>query len=370
LRTYEFWDPIPTEERAVVISLKKYLDMDNEKPASAVPKPADLLSTAINSYRAALLAMGTSSVRACPMVGIELQKRLAELEGELSGSVTPELIASTGKKVEEQLGQWGESSEEYLKQKACDVKELLLALARTAQSVGDRDNKYADQLSQFTARLHGIANLEDLTQIRASLVSGALELKSYVDRMTEDSQSLVKQLKTEVSDYETKLKAAEELVIRDVLTGLSNRRNVEERIELRISKGHPFCVAILDMDRFKLVNDSYGHQAGDSLLKQFATELRTNSRGHDTVGRWGGDEFILVLDCDLAAANLQIDRTRKWMFGEYKVLPAGAAAEIKIQVSASIGLAEWTKGESLDDVIEHADSAMYLEKGLKRGIKR
>jgi len=166
------------------------------------------------------------------------------------------------------------------------------------------------------------------------------------------------------------LKVAEELVIRDELTGLSNRRNVEERIEARIAKGQPFCVAILDLDKFKQVNDTYGHLAGDSLLKQFAAELRTNSRGHDTVGRWGGDEFILVLDTDLADANLQLDRTKKWMFGEYKIQPGAGASEVKVCATASIGLAEWKSGESITDVIEHADNSMYTEKGLKHGKKR
>jgi diguanylate cyclase (GGDEF)-like protein len=221
-------------------------------------------------------------------------------------------------------------------------------------------------LSAFTSRLHNIGDLEDLTQIRAQLVAGASELKGYVDQMTLESNTLVKQLKTEVSDYEAKLRAAEEMVVRDELTGLSNRRNVEERIELRIAAGAPFCIAILDLDKFKHVNDTYGHLAGDNLLKQFASELRGHSRGHDVVGRWGGDEFIVVLDCDLPAANQQIDRTKKWMFGEYKIQNGVGNAEIRVAVTASIGLAQWGPGESIQDVLERADNSMYTEKGLKK----
>jgi diguanylate cyclase len=353
-----------------VISLKKYLDMEHEKPVSRAPEPAEVLAAVLGSYRAALLAMGTNGVRACPAVGTELLQRLTELERGLSGNVTPATINETQQEAEEHLEQWGERSAGYLKAKANDAKELLLALAHTAQSMGDRDNRYADQLSEFTSRLQGIADLEDLTQIRASLVAGATELKTYVDRMNQDSHSLLRQLKTEVSDYETKLKVAQELVIRDELTGLSNRRNVEERIEMRIAKAQPFCVAILDLDRFKQINDTYGHLAGDSLLKQFTAELRTNSRAHDTVGRWGDDEFIIVLDCDLAGANLQLDRTKKWMFGEYKIQPGGGAAEVKVRATASIGLAQWQPGESISDVIEHAGNSMYLEKGMKGSGKR
>jgi len=353
-----------------VISLKKYLDMEHEKPASRAPEPAEVLAAVLGSYRAALLAMGTNGVRACPAVGAELLQRMTELERGLSGNVTPARINEAQQEVEEHLEQWGERSADYLKAKANDAKELLLALAHTAQSMGDRDNRYADQLIEFTSRLQGIANLEDLTQIRASLVAGATELKTYVDLMNQDSHSLLKQLKTEVSNFETKLKVAEELVIRDELTGLSNRRNVEERIEMRIAKAKPFCVAILDLDKFKQVNDTHGHLAGDSLLKQFAAELRTNSRAHDTVGRWGGDEFIIVLDCDLVGASLQLDRTKKWMFGEYKIQPGGGASEVKVSVTASIGLAQWQPGETFSDVIEHANNSMHLEKGMKGSNKR
>ncbi len=249
-------------------------------------------------------------------------------------------------------------------------KKLLLAVVHTAQSIDDRDQLYATQLAQFTAHLQGVASLEDLTEIRSSLIAGAEELKTYVERMTKDSNSLVKQLKTEVSDYETKLKASEELVIRDELTGLSNRRNVEDRIETRIAKGQSFCVAILDLDEFKEVNATYGQSTGDSLLKQFATELRTNARPHDTIGRWGGDEFIIVMDSDLPGANLQLDRAKKWMFGEYKIQPGSGAAEIKVRTTASIGLAEWHPGESIRDVIEHADNSLNTEKGHKHGKKQ
>lgn len=353
-----------------MISLKKYLDMEPEKPPADPADPQEMFSAALESYRLALLAVGANGTKACAPVGAELQQCLSELEGGLSGKVTPELIRETEKKVEEHLERWGGRSTDYLKEKANDAKELLLALARTAQSVGERDKRYTSQFNEFTSRLQTIANLEDLTQVRSSLVQEATKLKTYVDRMNQDGQSLVKQLQTDVSTYETKLKAAEEMVLRDELTGLSNRRNVEERIESRIAKGDPFCVAILDLDKFKQVNDTHGHLAGDSLLKQFAKELRSSSRSVDTVGRWGGDEFILVLECDLAGARLQLERTRRWTFGEYKIQIGDAAPEIKVNASASIGLAQWQPGESMKDVIEHADKDMYANKEQARKEKR
>jgi diguanylate cyclase len=336
--------------------------MKGANPSSTVPASHELLSAIVGCFQSALLAMGKSGTQACPGVSSDLQQKLADLGNQISDDLTPAGVKKTEKQVEEQLQQWGGQSSEYFKAKANEVKELLILLARTAQSLGERDHRYTNQFTQFTSRLQKIANLEDLTQVRASLVQGAAELKTYVDRMAQDSRESVAQLQAEVSTYETKLKAVEELALRDSLTGLANRRNTEGRIEWRIAHQQTFCVMMIDLNHFKQVNDTYGHPAGDSLLKQLSQELRSNLRSSDVAGRWGGDEFIIILDCDLAGANCQVDRMRKWVLGEYTVQRAAGAGEVKVPVDASIGLAQWQKGETMEKLIERADTAMYEEK--------
>jgi len=349
-----------------VISLKKYLDRDADQPYISEPDPEELLAAVLKSYRCALLAMGDSGARSCPAVGCELQHNLAGLESRLRANLTPSLIQTTEDQVEEHLQQWAGHTANYFKARTNGVKELLIVLARTAESVGERDQRYANHFSQFTSRLQAIADLEDLTQVRASLVQRATELRAYVDRMEADSHQSIAHLKAEVSTYETKLKAAEELALRDALTGLANRRNVEERIAWRIAHQQMFCVVILDLNRFKLVNDRYGHLAGDILLKQFSQELRANLRSSDLVGRWSGDEFIGVLDCDLATAQSQIARMRQWVFGEYTLQLSPNAGKARVTVDAAVGVAQWKLGETIQAVIERADSAMYEEKKLVR----
>lgn len=336
--------------------------MEVAKPSPSAPASSDLLSAILECYQSALLAMGRSGTQACPGVSSDLQQKLADLGNQITSDLTPASVKKAETQVEEQLRQWGGQSAEYFKIKTNEVKELLLLLARTAQSLGERDQRYANQFTQFTSRLQRIANLEDLTQVRASLVQGAAELKTYVDRMAQDSRESVAQLQAEVSTYETKLKAVEELALRDSLTGLANRRNTEGRIEWRIAHQQLFCVMMVDLNYFKQINDAYGHPAGDSLLKQFSQELRSNLRSSDVAGRWGGDEFIVILDCDLAGANCQVERMRKWVLGEYTVQRAGGAGDVKIPVDASIGLAEWQEGETMEKLVERADTAMYEEK--------
>jgi diguanylate cyclase (GGDEF)-like protein len=352
------------QETTAVISLKKYWEMDPTIPGDK--EAGELLKATLECYCSALLVMGKSGDRVCPPMGSELQHGLADLARRLSHKATPALVRGTGKHVEEQLQQWGNHTAEYFKAKANDVKELLLVLARTAESIGERDQRNSKQFAEFTIRLEKVADLEDLAQVRTSLMERATELKNRVDQMARDSNQSVAELRAEVSTYEARLKTVEQLALRDSLTGLANRRNVEDRMEWRVSHQQVFCAVFLDLNRFKEVNDVHGHTAGDNLLKQFAEELRSNTRPTDVVGRWGGDEFILVLDCDLAGARAQIERLQKWAFGEYTVKLNGDADKIKIRMDASIGVAQWQPGESAQQVIERSDAAMYKDKKLSK----
>ena len=361
-----------------MISFKKYLDMETPKagadPAAKTPVPTvvpvvategearELLRASLESYRSALRSMGDSGTRACPAVGSDLQQNMLRLAEGLASNATSDLLAKTGTQASAQLQQWGDRTAEYLKARTEEVKELLIVLARTAESVGEHDQRYAGHLKEITTRLQSISNLEDLTQVRASLVLQAAALKTYVDQMEQDSHKLVAKLKTDATNYEAKLKGAEERALRDTLTGLANRRNLEDRIEQRMASGNDFCVVMLDLNHLKQVNDKYGHLAGDSLLQQFAQELRSNMRSSDHVGRWGGDEFLLLMDGGAAGAQAQIERLQKWVFGEYAVRSGKGSGEVKVRADAAVGVAQWRCSETMKMVIERADAAMYKQK--------
>lgn len=345
-----------------MISLKKYLDMKLEATRKNELVTNDLLSAAVESYRASLLDMGSSGYRACPAFGANLRESLEGLSGRLASDVTADMLECTRREVANQLSQWGERTADHLRGKAEEVKDLLMMLAGTAESLGERDQRYAKQLHQFTTHLRAVADLEDLTQVRASLMQTAGELKTCVDQMEQDSQQALAQLESKVTTYECRLKETEELALRDPLTGLPNRLHLERRLEWKIENRQPFSVAFLDLNHFKAVNDKYGHPAGDSVLKQFAEELKSNARPGDVVGRWGGDEFVVLLDCDFAGASVVLDRVRKWVFGDYTITAEGKAEKVKVWVSAAVGIAEWKPDERVEQLIERADRAMYKEK--------
>ena len=341
------------------------MDANTKAPMDVKPVANEPLEVAMDCYRSALMAVGKSAAQACPAPGSELELQLAKLVGQLPDEPAAKALRQLESAVEERLGQWGQETAQYLQEKADGVKELLMMLARTAESVGERDQRYSNQFSDLTSDLRTIANLDDLGQVRSSLVRKASELKNCVDKMTQESQFSISQLKFKVSDIETKLKSVEQLALKDSLTGLANRRCSEGRMEWYAAQKQAYCVAILDLNGFKDINDQHGHAAGDELLKQFASELRNCMRATDLVARWGGDEFIVVLSCELAAAKPQINRIREWVLGDYSI-DAGSGATVKVDVDASIGVAQWLPGKTVKQVIEQADAAMYLDKKQSR----
>jgi diguanylate cyclase (GGDEF)-like protein len=344
-----------------LISLKKYLDQKDPRP-----HPSDTSDETVQCYRSLLLSIGRSAVQGSPALGSDLERALKGMEHRLSIHSSPTALLHTEKQVEVQLQEWGERTAEHFKAKADEVKELLIALAKTAEAVGDRNQGYTSHFKDLTKRLETIADLDDLTQIRTSVVASVHELKTHVEQMTRDSKQLVEQLRSEVTTYETRLKAVEDLVLKDELTSVASRRSVEERMQRCIENKMRFSVIMIDLNGFKQVNDKYGHLAGDDLLRQFAMELQMYTRSGDMVGRWGGDEFVVLLSSDAAGAASHMDRIREWVFGKYTIHRGANKDATVVHMDASLGLAEWREGVTMQEVVAEADAAMYRDKNKSR----
>jgi diguanylate cyclase (GGDEF)-like protein len=366
-----------------MISIKQFLDQTQtgaavQTPAEAIgesvgsdaeikPEIKALLPVTLAAYRSALVEMANCGQDVCPALGQELKQELSRLATRLVAEPDCGVIEKTEIGVREQLHKWGQGTAKHYREKAREVKEILLVMANTAESVGERDNRCAAQFSEVTTRLRGIANLEDLTEIRESIKKSATELKSSIERMTAEGKAAMDHLRAEVSTYQARLEAAEEVASRDALTGVHSRSWVESQIEKALDSRAPFCVAIIDLNEFKKVNDEHGHLVGDELLKKFSAKLKSVCRSTDTIGRWGGDEFMLLLHSGIKEAHEQIDRMREWVCGNYTV--RGTSAPIRLCVAASIGLTERQPEESIKELVDRADAEMYREKAASRSGK-
>jgi len=193
------------------------------------------------------------------------------------------------------------------------------------------------------------------------------ELKARLNSMLR-----IKRLQDALEERERQLLEANErlryMSQTDALTGLDNRRHLEERIDEMFEHARrlnePFSCVMCDLDRFKSVNDTYGHQAGDAVLKQFARILRNEVREIDRVGRYGGEEFMLLLPGTvLDAAVTFAERVRKEVEGHTFTFDG-----TQICRTASFGVSAWPHPRivNCDVLVRAADDALYVAKETGR----
>ena len=167
---------------------------------------------------------------------------------------------------------------------------------------------------------------------------------------------------------ETKNRLLEELALTDSLTGLPNRRAIEGWASRQLNgaarHGFAFWMALVDLDHFKRINDTHGHEAGDTVLKKFGEILRAHTRLSDISGRIGGEEFLVVVThADANGATLVADRIRQQLAAEKFVFDGTA-----LQVTASFGIAGFSgkAAPTFEDLLSQADDALYRAKDQGR----
>ncbi|NKN36772.1 PleD family two-component system response regulator [Agrobacterium sp. a22-2] len=160
-----------------------------------------------------------------------------------------------------------------------------------------------------------------------------------------------------------------ELAVTDSLTGLSNRRYLDGHLKLlfnrAIARGRPLSICLTDIDRFKQVNDTYGHDAGDDVLREFSARIRSTVRGADLACRYGGEEFVVVMpDTSLDVAAAVAERLRERIENKPFQLRTSAA---ELSVTASMGIATIMPGiDTPEQLLKQADRALYQAKNTGR----
>ena len=183
-------------------------------------------------------------------------------------------------------------------------------------------------------------------QQRGSLRGLEIGVNDYLSRPI-DKNELLARVRTQIRKkrYAERLRdnvqMSIEMAITDALTGLYNRRYMETHVgtlvEQAAARGKPLTVLVLDIDYFKSINDTHGHDAGDDVLREFALRIRKSIRGIDLACRYGGEEFVVVMpETDLAVATMVAERLRRRIAGEPFPIQQGARS---IEVTISIGIA-------------------------------
>jgi diguanylate cyclase (GGDEF)-like protein len=188
-----------------------------------------------------------------------------------------------------------------------------------------------------------------------------------VAQLSDQLMAMRLRLKTQRAALQDALAQIRELATHDELTGLPNRRQMldllNEHAQRRARGGQRFYVGVIDLDHFKEINDTHGHNAGDEALRGFAEEAMAMLRSTDAIGRWGGEEFLLILpEHGPGDPAIGVERLRAALAGS-----TVSESVPGLRVAFSAGLTRFRDGEPIGQAIERADHALYTAKSSGRG---
>ncbi len=243
------------------------------------------------------------------------------------------------------------------------IRALLQVMTSANADLHADLTRFTSESTALLEQAEAESDPETLNDVFKAMTVSSSWLLDEVEQM----RSELERTRSELDTMQSQLQKAEHLAVSDPLTSLPNRRGLEAVLAREVSRARrhkvPLSLALLDIDHFKRINDQHGHAGGDKALIHFAHTVRARIRDVDILGRFGGEEFLLLMpDTPVIGAEFGVNR----LLGEMRKLPL-QLPEAALTVVFSAGVAQWHGDESVEALIARADAAMYAAKSAGRG---
>lgn len=245
------------------------------------------------------------------------------------------------------------------------LKTMLAGFVDHLAEFSDSTSDYHDKIEACAEKISAANDINDLADVVQEVMRETRIIQLNAVRSRDELQATrrkVAETEKRINELQEELDSASKLVRHDQLTGVLNRRGLEEAFEKEAARAArrktPLCVGLLDIDNFKKLNDSLGHDAGDAALIHLATVIRETMRPQDTCARFGGEEFVILLpdtsldDAQKALVRLQRELTRRYFLHNND----------KQLITFSAGVTEMREEDNQASVMKRADEAMYSAK--------
>ncbi len=242
--------------------------------------------------------------------------------------------------------------------------ELGVVLRRLGKA-GDDAAEYGVALKEFSGQLTDSPAGKGYPEVIASMLSATRDMESR----NQELESKLTVSSHQIAQLQDELDEVSQEALTDGLTGIANRRRFDSELNRAMTTaeedGTPLALLMLDIDHFKVFNDTHGHQVGDQVLRLLAATLRSTVKGRDTPARFGGEEFVIILpETELAAAASLGDVIRETV--RKKKIVNRTTGEQMGEITVSVGAGLYRSGEAAESFIERVDKAMYRAKGEGR----
>jgi diguanylate cyclase len=255
----------------------------------------------------------------------------------------------------------------YYARRESELSELISVLREAAEgALGESSQSYHQAVLTSVDRLRVLGQLSDIRTLRTALAGEVAALRTLTAEKLRQDQAALAVLNERVSELEDSLRVAKEEASMDALTQVQNRAGFNRAIKRLMAaakqNGDPLTLAMLDVNKFKIINDTYGHTVGDSLLRFTGKALADAFRPEDTVARYGGDEFaVLVPGADVSKVSARLGSVVSELADRvYEYEQSGETLRLRFSVGA--GLTQFWHGDSEADFIQRADEGLYESK--------
>jgi len=278
-------------------------------------------------------------------------------------------ISAFFKKSKENILEFINKQKGYIDDRDAELREIIEIMSKALTAQNDENHQYHQNIYNHSEKIERITLLDDLRKIRGALEQEIKQLRRDVKSKQTMEENRMKALDQEISLLSHELRKAKKEALTDALTGLSNRKAFDQFIADLSNKSTlengSFAFLLIDIDDFKKINDTYGHQTGDNILVLIAGKCREIIRSNDFIGRYGGEEFVVILPSSSLRTGVKRGRRiRKTIAAaHYQHTLNGADTGITLRVTVSIGVSVFGKGDTSAMVIERADKALYRAKG-------
>jgi diguanylate cyclase len=245
------------------------------------------------------------------------------------------------------------------------LKQMVSTFVDRLSAMADDTGEYHDRLAGYAERIEGVQDLSALSGLVVEVMQDTRSVQADLARSREElleSRRRVDEYQQQVQKLEGEMALLSDRLHEDQLTQLLNRRGLARAFDTEIARserhGRPMCLAVLDVDDFKQLNDRLGHQAGDLALIHLARIVRRSIRPTDVISRYGGEEFVILLPETTTEAGVSVmtrvqrELTKRIFLHNHE----------RVLITFSAGVAQRQPGESQDDLIARADRALYHAK--------